>query len=57
MQGRQLYVANAGDSRAVLCRGPDAVALSEDHTLASESERDRIYAAGGLITNFSGTER
>ena len=29
--GTSLYVANAGDSRGVLCRGGEAYALSEDH--------------------------
>lgn len=29
--GTSLYVANAGDSRGVLCRGGLAYALSEDH--------------------------
>jgi protein phosphatase 1G len=47
--GNDLFVANAGDSRGVLCRGNEAVALSEDHKPAQESERNRILNAGGLV--------
>ena len=57
VQGDQLYVANAGDSRAVLCRGPDAIALSEDHKPASETEKARITAAGGFISSVGGVVR
>jgi serine/threonine protein phosphatase PrpC len=31
LAGRTLVVANAGDSRGVLCRSGAATALSEDH--------------------------
>jgi protein phosphatase 1G len=44
--GNELFVANAGDSRGVLCRGGEAVALSEDHKPAHETERNRILNAG-----------
>jgi protein phosphatase 1G len=44
--GNDLFVANAGDSRGVLCRGNEAVALSEDHKPAQEIERNRILNAG-----------
>jgi len=42
-------VANAGDSRAVLCRAGKAVPLSEDHKPNNPGERSRIVAAGGYI--------
>jgi protein phosphatase 1G len=45
----QLVVANAGDSRAVLCRGGAAVALSEDHKPQLPGETKRIEAAGGFV--------
>lgn len=45
-----LYVANAGDSRAVLCRAGAAVDLSEDHKPEDDRERERIQAAGGTVT-------
>eukprot|EP00891_Asterochloris_glomerata_P002141 jgi/Astpho2/2141/Aster-03135 len=57
LRGRDLYVANAGDSRAVLCRGGRAVALSEDHKPASEVERSRIMAAGGFLSDIGGVTR
>eukprot|EP00927_Polykrikos_kofoidii_P077324 TRINITY_DN74276_c0_g1_i1.p1 TRINITY_DN74276_c0_g1~~TRINITY_DN74276_c0_g1_i1.p1 ORF type:complete len:401 (-),score=83.76 TRINITY_DN74276_c0_g1_i1:35-1237(-) len=41
--------ANAGDSRAVLCRKGQAVELSHDHKPNSEVERRRIEAAGGTV--------
>jgi len=44
--GNDLFVANAGDSRGVLCRSGQAVALSEDHKPAQEIERTRILNAG-----------
>uniref|UniRef100_A0A0V0J959 protein-serine/threonine phosphatase n=1 Tax=Schistocephalus solidus TaxID=70667 RepID=A0A0V0J959_SCHSO len=45
-----LYVANAGDSRAVLCRARAAVDLSTDHKPEDAEEKARIVAAGGTVT-------
>ena len=45
-----LYVANAGDSRAVLSRKGVAVALSEDHKPQLPTELARIEKAGGWVT-------
>jgi len=50
-QNRKIYCANAGDSRAVLCRGGGAVALSEDHKPDLPGELDRILKAGGFVAN------
>jgi len=44
-----IVVANAGDSRAVLCRNGEAVDMSEDHKPNLPSERARIRRAGGSI--------
>ena len=46
---RAQLVANAGDSRAVLCRGGKAVTLSTDHKPAAPAERARILHAGGAV--------
>lgn len=43
----KLYVANAGDSRAVLCKGENAIAMSQDFT--PETERQRIR---GLVSTM-----
>lgn len=48
---KRLTVANCGDSRAVLCRAGRALPLSTDHKPSVESERQRIEAAGSLVTN------
>lgn len=42
-------VANAGDSRSVLCRGGKAIDLSFDHKPESEEEEKRIKKAGGVV--------
>ncbi|CAL5228991.1 g12230 [Coccomyxa viridis] len=57
VKGNELWVANAGDSRAVLCRGGQALALSEDHKPQSETERNRITAAGGFVSDVGGVSR
>lgn len=49
-----LYVANAGDSRAILCRNGKALALSEDHKPSQAVERERIVAAGGYLSEIGG---
>jgi len=51
LQGRKLYVANAGDSRCVLSRNGKAIAMSRDHKPNDEDERKRIYDAGGMVAN------
>lgn len=49
----KLYVANAGDSRAVLCRaGGVAYPLSEDHKPNQPGELARINAAGGFVNQI-----
>lgn len=47
---KKLYVANAGDSRCVLCRSGKAVALSFDHKPDNDNEKKRIEKAGSTIT-------
>ena len=46
----ELVVANAGDSRCVLCRDGRAIDLSVDHKPEDDDERKRIEAAGGKVT-------
>ncbi|XP_043720275.1 protein phosphatase 2C 50-like isoform X2 [Telopea speciosissima] len=49
-----IIVANCGDSRAVLCRGKEAVPLSVDHKPNREDEFARIEAAGGKVIQWNG---
>ena len=44
-----MYVANAGDCRAMLVRGTQAVALTRDHTAEDAGERRRVEEAGGSL--------
>ena len=50
LKGNDLYVANAGDSRCVLCRDGQAVELSLDHKPEDQPEMERIVKAGGKVT-------
>ena len=67
LKGNKLYVANAGDSRCVVCRNGNpkkpqfrknnpnfvgkAVAMSLDHKPEDEPEMQRIVKAGGEVFN------
>lgn len=50
VRGRQLVVANAGDSRCVVCRSGQALDMSLDHKPEDEAEYSRIRNAGGRVT-------
>jgi serine/threonine protein phosphatase PrpC len=52
VRGASLAVANAGDSRAVLCRaGGVALPLTSDHKPTDPPELARIVAAGGFVAD------
>lgn len=50
-QSDTVYIANVGDSRAVLCSGALAVDLTIDHKADESKERQRIEQAGGFVHN------
>eukprot|EP00899_Mesostigma_viride_P003514 jgi/Mesvir1/13163/Mv06128-RA.1 len=49
--GKELYVANAGDSRCVLSQQGIARELSKDHKPDNQNEKERICNAGGFVAN------
>uniref|UniRef100_A0A2N9HYA3 PPM-type phosphatase domain-containing protein n=1 Tax=Fagus sylvatica TaxID=28930 RepID=A0A2N9HYA3_FAGSY len=49
IRNNQIVVANAGDSRCVLCKKGQAYDLSKDHKPDLEVEKERILKAGGFI--------
>lgn len=49
-----IIVANSGDSRAVLYRGKESMALSIDHKPNREDEYARIEASGGKVIQWNG---
>lgn len=50
------YIANAGDSRAVLCRDSKAFRLSKDHKPEDPEEEARITKAGGTVLKINNTK-
>ncbi|KAF7830684.1 protein phosphatase 2C 51-like [Senna tora] len=50
----EVVVANCGDCRAVMGRGGEAFALSNDHKPDRPDELMRIEAAGGRVINWNG---
>ncbi|GLI60936.1 hypothetical protein VaNZ11_003172 [Volvox africanus] len=46
---RTLWIGNCGDSRALLCREHEAVALSLDHKATRADEVTRVEQAGGYV--------
>lgn len=53
----RLVIANLGDSRGILCRAGQAVAVSDDHKPSRLDEKKRIERAGGLVLQVRGTWR
>jgi len=47
--GNDLFIANAGDSRAVFCQNKNPILVTEDHKPTSEREMKRIVSLGGMV--------
>lgn len=52
INGQRLWVANVGDSRAVLSRGGQAIQMTIDHE--PSTERGTIENKGGFVSNLPG---
>jgi protein phosphatase 1L len=52
IDGKDLWIANVGDSRAVVCERGAANQLTVDHE--PHVERQRIEKQGGFVTTFPG---
>uniref|UniRef100_U5EG32 Putative alphabet n=1 Tax=Corethrella appendiculata TaxID=1370023 RepID=U5EG32_9DIPT len=46
---KYIYIANCGDSRAVLCRNTNPIFSTQDHKPGLPSEKERIQNAGGSV--------
>lgn len=54
VDGKDMWVANVGDSRAVVCERGAANQLTVDHEPHTTNERQRIEKQGGFVTTFPG---
>ncbi|RZR82930.1 hypothetical protein BHM03_00009468, partial [Ensete ventricosum] len=52
VNGSKLWIANIGDSRAVLAKSGEIIQMSTDHE--PDSERERIETRGGFVSNMPG---
>ena len=52
INGIRLWVANVGDSRAVLSRGGQAIQMTTEHE--PNTERGSIENRGGFVSNMPG---
>jgi len=55
VDGKDMWIANVGDSRAVVCERGAANQLTVDHEPHTTNERQRIEKQGGFVTTFPGT--
>lgn len=51
---KKIWVANCGDSRAILCRSGKAYQLTDDHKPEREDEAERVEKAGGQVLYWNG---
>ena len=49
-KNKKIYFANAGDSRAVICKNGLGYQMSHDHKPDSAKEKNRIYKSGGWVS-------
>lgn len=54
IDGKDLWIANIGDSRAVVSERGAANQLTVDHEPHADSERSRIESQGGFVIAFPG---
>eukprot|EP00879_Flechtneria_rotunda_P006487 GHRR01006816.1.p1 GENE.GHRR01006816.1~~GHRR01006816.1.p1 ORF type:complete len:982 (+),score=374.26 GHRR01006816.1:635-3580(+) len=50
----RVWIANCGDSRAVLSRGGRAIQVTDDHKPEREDEAERVEKAGGQVLYWNG---
>lgn len=55
IDSKTLYVANVGDSRAIISKAGAAQQLSVDHEPGNSTERGKIEEKGGFVSNMPGT--